>query len=239
MYLLHSYIIDKNRIISHSNLTMRYKIARSSKRKNVQIQILSSNEFIIKVPENFTEKGIIEVINKNRDKLNRLMSKIPKHQFRKYLNGDDFFYLGKKYRLIVDNKYPKYIKFDNGFYIRNLQANIIKEEILNWYHYKANEFIIPRIIEISNRFGFKYNKIGLTDAIRKWGSCTGKNNIKLSWRLIMAPIEVIDYVIIHELVHTIYKNHSKRFWQNVEMYLPNWKESRKWLKDNKSWLLDL
>jgi len=65
-----------------------------------------------------------------------------------------------------------------------------------------------------------------------WGSCSSRNNINLNFLLIMAPLKVIDYVIIHELVHTIHKNHSANFWNAVEAIMPNYKEAKHWLKEN-------
>jgi len=64
----------------------------------------------------------------------------------------------------------------------------------------------------------------------KWGTCTGKNNISLNWRLVFAKTSIIDYVVIHELCHLKHKNHSKKFWREVEKILPNYKDSKNWLR---------
>ena len=65
-----------------------------------------------------------------------------------------------------------------------------------------------------------------------WGSCSSKNNINLNYLLVMAPMSVIDYVIVHELVHTIHRNHSANFWKSVESIMPDYKEQKQWLKLN-------
>ena len=72
----------------------------------------------------------------------------------------------------------------------------------------------------------------------RWGSCSAKGDISYNWKIIFAPSKIIDYLIIHELSHLVFFNHSKRFWLKVEEYQPDFKENRKWLKDN-SYKLDI
>ncbi|MCS7122892.1 MAG: M48 family metallopeptidase, partial [Candidatus Micrarchaeota archaeon] len=81
-------------------------------------------------------------------------------------------------------------------------------------------------------YNFRYNRVRITNARRRWGSCSSSNNLNFSWRLIMAPLEVIDYVVVHELVHTRIKNHSKAFWRMVEAVMPDYDRQRRWLREN-------
>ena len=77
-----------------------------------------------------------------------------------------------------------------------------------------------------------YNRVGLTSARKKWGSCDNKHMIRLNFRLIMLPMECIDYVCVHELSHMIFANHSSNFYNLVQQYIPNYFEIDKWLKKN-------
>ena len=77
----------------------------------------------------------------------------------------------------------------------------------------------------------KYDKIIITGAMKRWGSCSSKGNLNFAWRLVMAPIDIIDYVVVHELSHIVHRNHSKRFWEQVETIFPDYKIKRKWLKE--------
>ncbi|TET07215.1 MAG: M48 family peptidase [Candidatus Atribacteria bacterium] len=88
---------------------------------------------------------------------------------------------------------------------------------------KRVNFYIPKIEEELNQVKIKEQK-------KRWGSCTAKGNIYFNWRTIMAPSNVIDYIVVHELCHLAYSNHSKKFWDKVESILPDYKERRKWLK---------
>jgi hypothetical protein len=77
-----------------------------------------------------------------------------------------------------------------------------------------------------------FNRFGITNAQKRWGSCNAKGNIFFSYRLIMAPFAVVDYVVVHELVHIKEKNHSHKFWNSVMNILPDYRKHRQWLKEN-------
>jgi len=80
--------------------------------------------------------------------------------------------------------------------------------------------------------GWRYSNIRITDTYSRWGSCSSDGSVYLSWRLILAPLPVIDYVVVHELAHLTEKNHSARFWAKVRSIVPDWKERRRWLREN-------
>ena len=94
----------------------------------------------------------------------------------------------------------------------------------------AKEFLERRIKELADKFGFVYNKITIRNQKTRWGSCSGKNNINLNMQLMNIPNHLIDYVLLHELVHTIVKNHSPLFWITLDRYVGNAKAIDKELK---------
>lgn len=103
----------------------------------------------------------------------------------------------------------------------------IYDALAEFYRSKAKE-LIPDMVHTSEIvMGLNANKISITSAKTRWGSCSGKNNLNFTWRLMMAEPEVIKYVIIHELAHIKEKNHGKRFWTLVEQYESEYKAKRK------------
>jgi predicted metal-dependent hydrolase len=80
--------------------------------------------------------------------------------------------------------------------------------------------------------GFAWKQIRISSARTRWGSCSTTGNLSFTWRLVLAPLEVIDYVVIHELVHTTIKNHSPAFWHRVAEIMPGYKQQVTWLKRN-------
>jgi predicted metal-dependent hydrolase len=159
----------------------------------------------------------------------------------KYRSGDTFYYFGEPVTLVVepsDRKRPD-IKIREDQLVITLHRDIgktyaiaaIKKTIENFYRKKAEEVIHDRLQHFNEHYGFRYNRVTLRNQKSRWGSCSAKKNLNFNWRLIMAPIEVIDYVVVHELCHLKEMNHSARYWALVKKTLPNHKLARKWLKD--------
>lgn len=104
-----------------------------------------------------------------------------------------------------------------------------------WYKEKkklARHVFAKRIAHYEKLTGLKVSKLRLSSARTRWGSCTFNGTVSLVWRLILAPIEVIDYVVLHEIMHLKHPNHSRTFWEAVQLYMPDYKEHRLWLKEN-------
>lgn len=96
----------------------------------------------------------------------------------------------------------------------------------------AKQYFPCRTAYYAELLGVSYGKITIRDQKTRWGSCSAKGNLNFNWRLMLAPPRVLDYVVVHELCHRREMNHSKAFWNTVETILPDYKELRKWLRDN-------
>ncbi|MBU0577514.1 M48 family metallopeptidase [Patescibacteria group bacterium] len=112
------------------------------------------------------------------------------------------------------------------------QQRIIKKTIENFYKKKASEVVHDRLEFFNEYYQLKYNRVTLRNQKSRWGSCSVRKNLNFNWRLVMAPIEVIDYVVVHELCHLKVMNHSAKFWNLVAEKIPNYKVVRKWLREN-------
>ena len=100
------------------------------------------------------------------------------------------------------------------------------------YRQAAKEYIPKRVAYYAELLDVTYATISIRDQKTRWGSCSSKGNLSFSWRLILAPPKVLDYVVVHELCHRKEMNHSPRFWALVESMIPDYKTHRKWLKEN-------
>jgi len=211
------------------------KIIRS-KRKTIALQITDNATLIVKAPLETNEEVINKVITKHlrwiEKKKNEVLSRDPQFTKKEFLNGEGFLYLGKSYKLYIVNEQDMPLKFDNAYFLLKDYQPMAKQLFINWYKEKAYEKISERVQWYARKRGFTYNKISITDANIRWGSCSPKGNLNFSWRLIMAPLSVIDYVVVHELAHLEQKNHSKAFWNIVKMLLPDYEKSKDWLKNN-------
>ena len=105
------------------------------------------------------------------------------------------------------------------------------------YRAAAKKYIYERVEYYLPMTGGAYDRIRIGDQKTRWGSCSANGTLSFSWRLMLAPPRVLDYVVIHELCHLTYMDHSKRFWDKVEGLDPDYREHRQWLKDNGSSLV--
>ncbi len=107
-----------------------------------------------------------------------------------------------------------------------------KAELEKWYRKQALSVIREKAEKYADILKVSYNDIRIKDQKSRWGSCSSRKNLNFNWRILMAPEPVCDYVIIHELCHLVYMDHSPRFWGFVEQICPDHKQHRKWLKEN-------
>ncbi len=105
-----------------------------------------------------------------------------------------------------------------------------KRAVAAWYKRGAKTLLSERLASLSQATGLSYASFALTNAATKWGSCDGECNIRLNWRLVMLDGSLADYVIVHELAHTVHHNHSAAFWSVVGRFCPDYKQKRKSLK---------
>ncbi len=178
------------------------------------------------------EKWILKTLTEIQEKPARVMKKT-------FDNGDLFYYLGKEYKLkIVENNITKKpnVRFEEELMVLEISDNPDKEKIKSvlkkWYISKARELLAERIRIYSPLIGLSPKKLAVKEQKTRWGSCSSKGNINLNWKLVMSPLPVADYVVIHELCHLKEMNHSKKFWGIVEAIMPDYKVYRKWLKEN-------
>ncbi len=118
--------------------------------------------------------------------------------------------------------------------LKSLQSEkpiALTEEEVSLHRNSAHEKIQSRLDHYSFLTNTPYNQFRLSNAKKRWGVCNSKGHININWRLVMAPEPVLDYVVIHELMHVKELNHSKRFWERVAGVQPEYKIHRKWLKE--------
>ena len=213
-----------------------YKLIRT-KRKTVGIEITNQLELVIRAPYHLSVSEIEEIIKRKTGWINKTREKLKKYNrtiYKKSFNiGESFYLKGTKlklYSIIIGEK--KIELKDNRIILSKMPSDDPRTLFINWYKGLAKDFIAERLKVYSKLTGLYPSSIRITSANKRWGSCSGKNSINFSYNLIMAPVEIIDYVIVHELIHIEEKNHSKKFWQKVEKVIPDYKARRKWLKEN-------
>ena len=111
-------------------------------------------------------------------------------------------------------------------------TGLVSMVVADWYKARARQVFAARLDFYAVQMGVEYRDLRVKDQKTRWGSCSTKGNINLNWHLVLAPAPVIDYVVVHELAHRKFLNHSSEFWQFVKAYIPDYLEWRKWLHNN-------
>jgi len=206
-----------------------FQIIRAS-RRSISIQISPKKWLIVRAPFSIPEDIIHAFVDKKSDWINKHIHQ----QMRQDIwSEQNLYYLGKPHRYTYDASQKEPILHTDGVFIFSQNTKCARkewEEIKKWYGAQAKLHIRDRVHFFAKQYNFKYQNIKITSALTRWGSCSGNNNLNFPWRLLMVPTEVIDYVIVHELAHTVHKNHSPRFWWLVESIVPDWNIHRAHLK---------
>ena len=212
------------------------------KRKTISIKIVEKNKLLIKAPVGTTEEIIYKIIEKHQKNLQKISIKIEKRKKMisqiKYEIGETVPFFGEKYKLSFGENNLPYIEKDKLF-ISEKESEKIKTALIKWYKEKAKEYLIPRAEKIAKQYNFEFKKVKIGSARTRWGSCSSLKNINLTWRLMMLPEKIIDYVIIHELVHLKKPHHKKSFWKEIEKIMPDYKKAVKWLKENGTFFMEI
>jgi predicted metal-dependent hydrolase len=207
-----------------------------SKRKTVALIIERDGSLTVRAPLRVSRERILELVEQkakwiqSKQALAKYLPPAPGAQT--YANGKAFWYLGKTYPLEIVTKADASLRLDGKFFLAQTALPKAGATFTQWYKEQARQAIGQRVQQLAAKHGFKYKQIKITSALGRWGSCSSQDTLCFTWRLIMAPPTEIDYVVVHELVHLVQKNHSKAFWEKVAAILPDYKVSRKWLKDN-------
>jgi len=231
---------------------IQYTLTKS-KRKTIGIKITNYGEVKVSAPLRASDKAIEDIVYKKAkwilDKLKVARENQGKVKKREYINGAAISFLGKEYELRVEEVLIKgaSVKFDGQVF--NVRVNkdlnnegkeqFIKEVLTLWMRKKAKEVFEERTKYYANELRLFPKRITIKDQKTLWGSCSSKDNINFNWRLVIATIEILDYVVVHELCHLKHRNHSKEYWDYVEAAMPDYAERRKWLKDNGGSLMNM
>ena len=207
-----------------------------TKRKTIALIVKPDGSLLVRAPMRATNKSIQEFVSRNTQWIEKTRVKIKAvspPRPKQYLPGEEFEYLGNAYPLEIVVEQNKDLLLEDGKFKLAASSQDKAETVFErWYKQQARQILTERVEFHACQNGFEYCSIGITSARTRWGSCSAKGALNFSWRLIQAPMEAVDYVVIHELVHTVIHDHSRKYWRKLEQTLPDYRERRKWLKSN-------
>lgn len=216
-------------------MQLEYEI-KYSKRKTLNITVERDRRIIVRAPENLSLQKIGEIVEAKKqwikEKVNHAQKYPVDYKPKEFISGETLLYLGKNYQLLVVDEDIKGIEFDQEFKIsKSNQANA-NTLFKKWYLIQALKKIEPLATKYAKNLGVKFNEFKTSEMKYRWGSCTPNNNIIFNWRIVKAPMFVLEYLVAHELVHLMEGNHTPRFWNILSIQVPNYLKAKKWLKEN-------
>jgi predicted metal-dependent hydrolase len=207
-----------------------------TRRKTIAIIVHRDGALIVRAPLKASTRQIQELVMKKEDWIRSKQEFVkmvyPPARPKVYQDGEEFLYLGKSYPLRIVDKIKPAVILDGYFYVDKKRHSDAELIMTRWYKEQARQVVTERASQFASQWSYHFGEIKITSAYTRWGSCSSKGTLCFTWRLVMAPLPIIDYVVVHELVHLIHKNHRKEFWRQVETILPDYKQSIQWLKLN-------
>ena len=215
-----------------------YTIKRSPKRKKLTIAVERDRSVVVHAPESTPEETIRKIVESKRQWIYektqhaQKYDKQPHPPGKELVNGESALYLGREYQIEIISTDSTEIHLERRFLIPASLTGKRRRVLRNWYINQAKERILPKVKFLAVTLGVNFASAKIVDNRFRWGSCTPKDNVNLNWRLIKAPMFVIDYVIVHELAHLLEANHTPRFWNIVRTHAPTMEKARNWLRDH-------
>lgn len=231
---------------------VEYRLLRTRRNRFVRLTVTAGKGLHVSAPTRFPVKEIPRIIHERAswvlaklDEFAILESRIPR---QRYCNGASLMFLGREYTLRV-------VTAANGTALVRLLArevevalpagtppddreSALRAILLAWFKLQAQRVIPPRVEHYARLMRLYPQRVSIRRQNSRWGSCSAKGNLNLNQMLVMAPVSVLDYVIVHELAHLAELNHSSRFWRIVDKHCPERRRYQDWLKDH-IYLLDL
>jgi predicted metal-dependent hydrolase len=215
------------------------QVSRTDRSKSATIKV-EEGVVIVVVPRALTQERIKKLLDDKKLWVKQkiaLHPQLPVTLEKQYVSGEAFSYLGRNYRLKITDGELTPIKLVQGRLTVSVpndssQHKLVKYALTNWFRRRAELKLREKIIRYSSIVGVETNGYKVKSFQSRWGSCTPRGRVDFNWRIIMAPNRVVDYVVVHELCHLKQHDHSPQFWKLVESIMPDYLESKEWLRVN-------
>ena len=220
------------------------EIIRTSRRKTASIRVEEGAVSVV-VPASISVEKIDQLLVskrlwiKEKMALQRALAPVTDKQF---VSGEAFPYLGRNYRLKVEQGSFVPVKLLQGQLVvqtpeGSQQPHMIRNALVRWYKRQALQKMRDKVKRYAPVVGVKPAGVAIKSFKSRWGSCTVKGELEFNWRIMFAPNRMVDYVVVHELCHLIHYDHSPDFWSEVWRVMPDYQECRNWLRENSEGLV--
>ncbi|HFE38165.1 MAG TPA: M48 family peptidase [Gammaproteobacteria bacterium] len=215
---------------------IEYSLA-TSERKTASIYIERDGKVSVLAPANWSQDKIEQVLERKRGWIYRGLAEWEdlnaKRVSREFVSGEGFLYLGRTYRLRIVEEQAEPLMLRGGYFC--LRSDLVpqaQETFKAFYRKKAYSKILDRVEYYRTKMGITYGNIRVMELQNRWASCSNGGDLNFHWKCMMAPLNMIDYIVVHELAHVKHANHSDAFWGEVDKIMPDYKVRKAWLREN-------
>ncbi len=205
-------------------------IKRNKTSLSLRLSVNQRGKIILSIPLFYSVEKAQKFLLQHIDWIEEQLSKRKKNLVFK--NGDPITILGKKLTILHSPVHKEGVKMSDNFLLVGGQPEFLTRRIFDFIKKETYTYIDKNARIQADKLSLKINKITLKDTISRWGSCSGKKNLNFSWRLGMAPLYVLDYIIAHEVSHLKEMNHGPDFWKIVSLLTDKRSEAEIWLRRN-------
>ena len=225
---------------------INYTLLHSNKLKSVKIVVEFEHGVEVTAPAGMSDQAVEQVLQQKgrwiMEKLDAIASIEAPPPRKEFVSGEKFLYVGRQYTLVVSERVERrpLLVMRNSTFEATVppemkiwdRQNTIRELFRAWYKQQAEAKLTEQVHTYADRLNLQPTETKIMEMDRRWGSCTPRGAVHLNWRLIMAPIQIIDYLVVHELCHLSIPEHSPKFWNQVGSIIADYEERREWLRVN-------
>jgi predicted metal-dependent hydrolase len=214
---------------------LEFEVRRSDRRKSLGLTVDRAGELVAHVPSDTSVEELTRWISKKLLWVHRKLAlkeeAAPKMRAPEYVSGEAFCYLGRRFGLKVVSQQELPLQFDGTRFSLRRDARPAEAHFRRWYLGVGSEWLRRRVERLSHHTTRKPERIKVRDLGYRWGSCGKSGVVSFNWKVLQLPVRLVDYIIMHELVHLVEGHHGSAFWQALERAMPDWKKRKDALAD--------
>ncbi|MCL6444136.1 MAG: M48 family metallopeptidase [Alicyclobacillus sp.] len=230
---------------TYGTTSIDYTLCCKAAKRDCTISVDWKTGITVVVPEGIDQERIDAILRRKAPWILRKLAEFreikPLSTRHEFISGEKISYLGRQYRLKViarDDVTNVSLTFQSGRFIAVVPKSSsptwrqerLRQAFRDWYIEHGLSKVEQRVNLFAPRIGVQPSKVVVKDQKTRWGSCTKNGTININWRILMAPMRIVDYVVVHELAHMIHADHSSDFWSVVASVMPDYDERKEWLR---------
>lgn len=215
---------------------IQYDLSRSQ-RKTASIYIERDGRVSVMAPDQWSDEQVQHVLERKRAWIYRGLAEWEDLNAtrveREFVSGEGFLYLGSSYRLtLVERQNEPLTLKDGWFRLRADEVANAPERFKDFYRTKGLDRLPRRVAYYQVKMGVEAIGVRVMELKNRWASCSSDHKINFHWKCLMAPMRILDYIVVHELAHLLHEHHTQAFWGTVDKVMPDYRDRKEWLRVN-------